>query len=92
MREKIIELRERGYSYNQIVCELGCAKSTVSYHCGEGQRAKAAKRQRVYNKKILCNKIDQFKSKSEKTSRLRRSAGEFARNKSHTGKAIATWC
>ena len=30
MKEKIIELREKGYSYSQIVEELGCSKSTVS--------------------------------------------------------------
>jgi 5-methylcytosine-specific restriction endonuclease McrA/predicted transcriptional regulator len=32
MKEKIIELRRRGYTVNQIVVEIGCAKSTVSYH------------------------------------------------------------
>lgn len=33
MKEKILELRKNGYSYNQIVEELKCAKSTVSYYC-----------------------------------------------------------
>ena len=32
MKEKILELRKKGYSINNIVKELGCAKSTVSYH------------------------------------------------------------
>ena len=32
MKEKILELRKKGYSINKIVDELGCAKSTVSYH------------------------------------------------------------
>jgi DNA-binding CsgD family transcriptional regulator len=32
MKEKILELRQKGYTVNQIVNELGCAKSTVSYH------------------------------------------------------------
>lgn len=32
MREQIIELREKGFSYKQISEELNCAKSTVSYH------------------------------------------------------------
>jgi predicted transcriptional regulator len=32
MKEKIIELRKKGYTVNEIVGELGCAKSTVSYH------------------------------------------------------------
>jgi DNA-binding CsgD family transcriptional regulator len=29
---RIIELRKKGYNINEIVKELGCAKSTVSYH------------------------------------------------------------
>lgn len=32
MKEKILELRKKGFTINQIVSELGCAKSTVSYH------------------------------------------------------------
>lgn len=32
MKEKILELRKKGYSINKIVEELGCSKSTVSYH------------------------------------------------------------
>jgi DNA-binding CsgD family transcriptional regulator len=32
MKEKILELRRKGLTINQIVKELGCAKSTVSYH------------------------------------------------------------
>lgn len=35
MKEKIIELRENGFSYNKISEELGCSKSTVSYHCSK---------------------------------------------------------
>lgn len=33
MKEKILELRKKGYSYNEIKKELNCAKSTISYHC-----------------------------------------------------------
>lgn len=32
MKEKILELRREGFTINKIVEELGCAKSTVSYH------------------------------------------------------------
>lgn len=32
MKEKIIELRKKGYTLNRIAEELNCAKSTVSYH------------------------------------------------------------
>lgn len=30
--EKILELRKRGYTINEIVKKLGCARGTVSYH------------------------------------------------------------
>ena len=32
MKEKILELRKKGLSVDEIVNELGCAKSTISYH------------------------------------------------------------
>lgn len=40
MKEKILELRSKGYSYNQIVKELKCAKSTVSFHCSGLEESK----------------------------------------------------
>jgi hypothetical protein len=33
MKEKILKLRKLGYSYKRIEKELGCARSTISYHC-----------------------------------------------------------
>lgn len=44
LKEDILSLREQGLNYNQIVQELGCAKSTVSYYCGYGQKEKTAYR------------------------------------------------
>ena len=38
LKPKIIELREQGYSYNQIVKTLGCSKGTVAFHLGKGQK------------------------------------------------------
>jgi len=32
-KEQIIKLYKEGKSYNEIVEKLGCAKSTVAYHC-----------------------------------------------------------
>ena len=40
MKEKILELRKKGFSYNQIVEELKCAKSTVSYYCSSLELSK----------------------------------------------------
>lgn len=35
MKNKILELRELGFSYNEISEKLNCAKSTISYHCSK---------------------------------------------------------
>jgi hypothetical protein len=40
MKDEILALRGQGKSYNEIVAILGCAKSTIAYHCGEGQKEK----------------------------------------------------
>jgi len=52
MKEKILQLREQGYTYNQIVKELGCAKSTVAYHVGPGQKEKWMERTAKKSNKI----------------------------------------
>lgn len=33
IKNDILRLREKGYSYNEICKALNCAKSTVNYHC-----------------------------------------------------------
>ena len=33
LKNKILELRNKGLTYNQIKKELNCSKSTISYHC-----------------------------------------------------------
>jgi hypothetical protein len=44
MKNKILELKQKGYSYQMIQRELGCSKSTISYHLGEGQKLKTIER------------------------------------------------
>ncbi len=61
MKEKILELRKEGKTYNQIVELLGCSKSTVSYHCGEGQKEKNKKRCNKRRENILLAKVERFK-------------------------------
>ncbi len=46
LKEKIISLADKGLSYHQIQKRLGCSKSTISYHLGEGQKHKAYARVR----------------------------------------------
>jgi len=67
MKEKILELRKEGKTYNQIVGILGCSKSTVSYHCGLGQKEKTRNRSvklRIDNP--IIQKLGSFKIR-EKT-------------------------
>jgi len=35
LNEKIVILFNKGYSYNKIAKEVGCSKSSVSYHCSK---------------------------------------------------------
>jgi len=44
LKKQILNLREEGKSYKQIEKELGCSRSTISYHCGLGQKEKAYQR------------------------------------------------
>ena len=44
--ERIIELRNKGYSYGQIKKETGYSKSSISYNLGEGQKEKNLERVR----------------------------------------------
>lgn len=60
MKEKILELRAEGLSYREIQKRLGCSRSTICDHCGEGQREKRIKRRKKYWKRDLRNKIDHF--------------------------------
>jgi 5-methylcytosine-specific restriction endonuclease McrA len=62
LKDRIIELRKQGKSYNQIVAELGCSKGTVAYHLGDGQKEKTY--QRTVNRRAtvhpLQNKLERF--------------------------------
>jgi 5-methylcytosine-specific restriction endonuclease McrA len=62
VKEKILELRALGYSYKKIQDEIKCSKGTISYHCGEGQKEKYAKRRKLNRSKqhpLIC-KIENF--------------------------------
>lgn len=48
MREKILDLRSQGKTYNEISKILNCARSTVCYHLDKSQREKIVKRTSYY--------------------------------------------
>lgn len=61
----ILRLRAEGKSYREIEEELNCSRSTISYHCGNGNEKTRVMRN---NKKRTClaRKVNSFKS--QKTS------------------------
>lgn len=68
LKPKIIELREQGYSYNQIVKTLGCSKGTVAFHLGKGQKEKYRTRREKYRKSNpLRNKYHRFVADTKTT-------------------------
>jgi predicted transcriptional regulator len=64
MKEQILKLRSDGLTYNEICKELGCSKSTVSYHCGVGQKDKNKKRNQDRKKDtVLSKRVENFQYK-----------------------------
>ena len=63
-REDILRLRKQGLSYREICKEIGCARSTVSYHCGKGRKEKV--RVSSQPKAPLCKKVGAFKARCTK--------------------------
>lgn len=52
MKDKILQLRSKGYTYNQIQKELKCSKGTISYHLGLGQKQKTKQRSQKRREEI----------------------------------------
>lgn len=71
MKEKILELRKQGKSYNEISNILNCAKSSVSYHCNEQIRIKHFIRQKHYRKQNhpYVAKINRFRNEKINNSK-----------------------
>lgn len=71
VKDKILELRQLGYSYLEIQKKLKCSKGTISYHCGDGQKEKTAHR-RFLNRgeqHPLQRKIENFIKPNSKNSK-----------------------
>ena len=70
MKEKILRLHAEGKSYRQIEKELGCSRSTISYHCSKGQKEKTLKRtaKRRAERSVFEKKVDNFKYANKKVT------------------------
>lgn len=84
LKQKILALRESGYSYNQISKELKCSKGTISYHCNDTQKEKTSARRiksrnnaHPYSKKLENylseTKLPKVRTPTHKTKSLLRS-------------------
>lgn len=67
MKEEILKLRKEGKSYNEIQAILGCSKSTISYHCGNGQKEKSKNRLSSLRNKKNKIKVVENQSMDDKT-------------------------
>lgn len=85
MKEKILELRQKGYTYKQICEELKCSKSIVSYHLNPETKAKCNLRKSKREVRYLEKKLDNFKNRE--TDKLRIKTNGFGRDKNHLNKS-----
>lgn len=72
LSDSILELRSQNLSYSEIADRLGCSKSTVSYHCGAGQKTKSRDRQTIRRSNVILSKLEKYghtnRSKSSRVS------------------------
>lgn len=61
-KEQILKLKDEGKTFTEIMKITGAASSTVSYHCGKGQKEKYRKRNLKNRKKLhpYYNRIISF--------------------------------
>ena len=75
MKEKILKLRFEGKSYREIMKELNCSSSTISYYCSEGQKEKSLNRTKNRQlKNSLIKRTENFKQR-----KLRNGVRDFQR-------------
>jgi hypothetical protein len=79
---KIIELKKEGYTYNKIMKELNCSKSTISYYLGKNQKQKALKRNKKTSSKpefVLQKKLYEFRYRNNVGKRVLGKVRDFQR-------------
>ena len=67
MKDKILNLRLEGKSYNEIVNILKCSKSLVAYYCGNNQKEKTKERVKKFrDSDPILKKVDNFKNSKKR--------------------------
>lgn len=71
-RDKILELRKQGKTYDEIKTILGCSKATISFHCGQGQKEKNNKRQQKnrFKQHPYTSKVYGYQYRLHKTKKI----------------------
>jgi transposase len=64
-KDQIIKLRAKGLTYNEIQKKLGCSKSVISYHCGDGSEKRRLKKNNQ-ERSHLEKKISSFRTRCKK--------------------------
>ena len=90
-KDKILKLRSEGKSYREIQSILGCSKSTISYHCGNGNEKKRVKSD-IKKRKPICKKVSSFKTRCSRANykSLRAKVKTFKRRSQSKGNKTNT--
>jgi 5-methylcytosine-specific restriction endonuclease McrA len=87
-KQDILKLRKEGRTYKEIQDELGCSKSVISYHCGEGKtEQKRVKKRNASEDHKLSRKVSAFKCRASKDlfrGKLKTFKRRNPKNRTHT--------
>lgn len=67
-KNDILRLRKEGKTYSEIQDILGCSKSTISYHCGNGGEKKRLEKAKDSDEYRFHKKVSAFKCRCSRSS------------------------
>lgn len=90
-KDNILKLRAEGKSYRQIESILGCSRSTISYHCGNGNEKRRVQSQ-LKKRRPICKKVSNFKGRCSRANYkvFRSKLKTFKRRSSESGNRTNT--
>jgi transcriptional regulator len=92
MKEEILKLRKKGKTYKEIVNQLGCAKSTIAYHCNPEYNKSSKKRRAELKRSKIDRKVDNFRNtKGNKTFLTSEKVDDYEKIKSRIGTKICNF-
>lgn len=85
--DKIIALIKEGKSYKEVAKEIGCAISTVSYHCNTNSMV-SSKKVRVYTKIEISEAIEYYKTHTAKEVKEKFGMSKITLQKYNNGQVV----